>query len=80
VPQQIGPYHSWQDVAQPIGDRDRQFQKALHKRVRGSRALERPAAQSANQDAQVVADYGLARRTVRRADGRSPLEPPGVPR
>jgi hypothetical protein len=78
VPHQICQYHYLKDVAQPVCDRDRHFKKELKKRVRGIRDIERQAEQSANKEAQVVADYCIAVRTVMRDDGRYPLEPPGV--
>jgi hypothetical protein len=78
VPPQICQDHDLKDVAQPIGDLDRQMQKELQKQIRGIREIERQAEHSPSQDAPVVADYGLAVRAVMRDDGRSPLEPPGV--
>ena len=74
------PDHALPEVAPPSGAADRPVKKALHKTSRGSRALERPADTSPRQDAPRVADAGWARRTVRRDEGPSPLEPPGVTR
>jgi hypothetical protein len=67
-----------QDVAQPVGAADRQVKKELKKKIRGLRDLERQAENSPSQEAQVVADDGLALRTVMRDEGTYPLEPPGV--
>jgi len=77
VPHQIGQFHDLQDVAPPVCEADRQGKQELQKQSRGIRDLERQAENSPSQEAQVVADYGLALRTVRRDDGKSPLEPPG---
>jgi hypothetical protein len=70
VPQQLCQYPSWKDVAHPICDRDRHVKKALKKRVRGIRELERQAEPAAKKAAQVVADECVAVRTVRRDEGR----------
>lgn len=78
VPHQICQYHYLKDVAQPICEADRHFKKELKKKIRGIRAIERQAEQSPTKEAQVVADYSLAIRTVMRDDGKYPLEPPGV--
>jgi hypothetical protein len=78
VPQQICPYHDLKDVAQPVCAADRHFKRELKKKVRGIRDVERQADQSLTKEAQVVADYGLAIRTVLRDDGKYPLEPPGL--
>ena len=63
-------YHDLKDVAQPICDADRYVKKELHKKIRGIREIERHAETSPSQDAPMVADYGLAMRTVRRDDGQ----------
>jgi hypothetical protein len=78
VPHQICQYHYLKDVAQPICDLDRHMKKELKKKIRGIREIERQAEQSSSKEAQVVADYCLAVRTVMRDDGRYPLAPPGV--
>jgi hypothetical protein len=57
---------------------DRHVKKELKKKVRGIRDIERHAEQSPSKEAQVVADYCLAVRTVMRDDGKYPLEPPGL--
>ena len=72
--------HSLKDVAQPICDADRHVKKELKKKIRGIRAIARQAETSPSKDAQMVADYGLARRTVMRDEGQYPLDPPGVQR
>ena len=68
------------DVAPPVCEADRHVKKDLQKKVRGIRDIERQAEQSPTTEAQIVADYSLAIRTVMRDDGKYPLEPPGVPR
>jgi hypothetical protein len=78
VPPQIGQYPYVKDGAPPICDADRQVKQELKKQIHGSREIERPAATSPRKDAQMVADDGLAMRTVRRDEGKSPLDPPGV--
>ena len=78
VPHQICQYHYLKDVAQPVCEADRHFKKELKKQVRGIRDLERQAEKVPTKEAQVVADYGLAIRTVRRDDGQYPREPPGL--
>jgi hypothetical protein len=77
VPPQICQFHDVTDVAQPVCEADRHVKKELHKKIRGIRDLERQAENSPSKDAQVVADYCLALRTVMRDDGTYPLEPPG---
>jgi hypothetical protein len=78
VPHQICQYHYLKDVAQPICEADRHVKKELKKKIRGIRDLERRAETSPSKEAQVVADYCLAIRTVMRDDGKYPLEPPGL--
>jgi hypothetical protein len=78
VPQQICQLPSLQDVAQPVCEADRHVKKELNKQIRGISDLARHAENSPSQEAQVVADDCLALRTVRRDDGKDPLEPPGV--
>ena len=65
-------------MAQPVCEADRHFKKELKKKVRGIRDLERQAEKVPTKEAQVVADYCLAIRTVMRDDGKYPLEPPGL--
>ena len=78
VPHQICHDHYVKDVAQPVCEADRHVKKELNKRVRGIRDIERRAEQLPTKEAQMVADYSLAIRTVMRDDGKYPLEPPGV--
>jgi hypothetical protein len=78
VPHQICQYHDLKDVAQPVCAADRHVKRELKKKVRGISDVERQAEQSLTKEAQVVADYGLAIRTVMRDDGKYPLEPPGL--
>jgi hypothetical protein len=78
VPHQICQDHYLKDMAQPICEADRHVKKELKKKIRGSRDLERQAENSPSKEAQVVADYCLAIRTVMRDDGKYPLEPPEV--
>ena len=78
VSHQICQFHYLKDVAQPVCEADRHLKKELTKTIRGIRDIERQAVQSSTKEAHVVADYGLAIRTVMRDDGKYPLEPPGV--
>ena len=78
VPHQICQYHYLKDVAQPICEADRHFKKELKKKVRRVRDIERQRGQSPTKEAQIVADYSLAIRTVMRDDGKYPLDPPEV--
>lgn len=78
VPHQICQYHYLKDVAQPVCEADRHFKKELKKKVRGIRTIEQQAEQASTKEAQMVADYCLAVRTVMRDDGKYPLEPPGL--
>ena len=78
VPHQMCQYHSLKDMAPPGCAADRHVKQELKQKIRGIRDLERQAENSPSQAAPVVADYGLAMRTVMRDDGQSPLEPPGV--
>jgi hypothetical protein len=78
VPHQICHFHYLKDVTQPVCEADRHVKKELKKKIRGIRDLERQAAKSSTKEAQVVADYCLAIRTVMRDDGKYPLDPPGV--
>ena len=77
-PQPMGQEQEVHAVAHPSGAADRPVKPALHKPIRGIRALERPADPSPRTDAPMVADAGVARRTGRRDAGPSPLHPPGV--
>jgi hypothetical protein len=78
VPHQICHYHYLKDLAQPVSEMDRHLKKELKKKIRGVRDVERKAQESTGSEAQVVADYCLAIRTVMGDDGKYPLEPPGV--
>jgi hypothetical protein len=78
VPHQICQYYDLKDVAQPVCEADRHVKQAFKKQVRGIRDLARQAEKVPTQEAQVVADDGLAIRPVMRDDGKSPLEPPGL--
>jgi hypothetical protein len=66
------------DMAHPVCEADRHVKKELKKKVRGVRDLQWQAEKSRMKEAQVVADYCLAIRTVMRDDGKYPLDPPGV--
>jgi hypothetical protein len=69
--------HELKAVAPPVGAAARQVKRALPKKVRGISDVERHAEPSLPTAAPGVADYGRAMRPVRRAAGKSPLEPPG---
>lgn len=79
VPHQIGQEHELHEGAPPVCAADRHVTKALQKQVRGVRAVERQAAQALTQEAPRGADDGFSLRTVMRDEGKSPLQPPGVP-
>jgi hypothetical protein len=80
VPPQLGHLHSLKAVAPPLCEAARPVKKELQQKIRGIRDLERQAANSSTQEAQVVAHDGLALRTVMRDEGTYPLEPPGLQR
>ena len=76
----MGPDHEVNAGAPPVCAAARHVTKVFTPQVRGMRELERQAAKVPTQEAPVVADEGLASRPVRRDEGHSPLEPPGLPR
>lgn len=76
----MGPDHEVNAGAPPVCAAARHVTKAFTQQVRGMSELERQAAKVPTQEAPVVADEGLASRPVRRDEGQSPLEPPGLPR
>ena len=78
VPPQICHVHDLKDVAPPVCEADRHVKQELNKKLRGIRAMERQAEQSPTQEAPRAADSRLAMRTVRRDEGKYPLDPPGV--
>jgi hypothetical protein len=78
VSHQICQYHYVKDLAPPVCEADRHVRKELKKKIRGIREVERQAEKAASPEAQLVADYCLAMRTVMGDDGKYPLEPPGM--
>jgi hypothetical protein len=79
IPHQLCHYHYLKDLAQPVSEADRNFNKQLKHQVRRLKPIERlAAAQDGSRDAAIVRDYGLAIRQVLRQDGHYPLDPPGV--
>jgi hypothetical protein len=77
VPHQLCHFHYLREAARPIWEADRQAKKALKKRVRGVRPLERQAERQATPEAAVVRGYCAAVRGALTAPDRPPLEPAG---
>jgi len=78
VPHQLCQFHYLRDLAAPLADADRELTKEIKRQTRGIGALERELAASDDDDAQLASEYCLAVRTVVRANGCYPLDPPGV--
>jgi hypothetical protein len=78
VPHQLCQFHYLRDAALPVCEADRKLKKEVRQKVRGVRAVERKVATQQTPVAEVVRDYCLAVRTVTRAEGKYPLEPPGL--
>jgi hypothetical protein len=78
VPHQLCHVHSRREAAKPIDAADRQAKKALQKRVRGVRPIERRLAGRSAPEAEVVQGYCAAVRSALTDDGRPPLEASGL--
>ena len=79
VPHQLCHYHFLKDLAQPVCEADRSFNKQLKHRVRQLRPVERLAGMQSDSDvAEIVSDYSLAIRQVMLQTGKYPLDPPGL--
>jgi hypothetical protein len=78
VPHQLCHFHYLREAAKPIYEADRHAKKELKKRVRGVRTIERTAAGEEDVEAEIVRGYCAAVRAAVTADGRPPLDAPGL--
>jgi hypothetical protein len=78
VPHQLCHFHYLREAAKPIYDADRHAKKALKKRVRGVRPIERRLAGRHAPEAEVVRGSCAAVRSALTDDGRPPLEASGL--
>jgi hypothetical protein len=78
VPHQLCHFHYLHEAAKPIYDADRHAKKALKKRVRGVRPIERRLEGRSDPEAEVVRGYCAAVRSALTDDGRPPLEASGL--
>jgi hypothetical protein len=78
VPHQLCHFHYLREAAKPIYDADRHAKKALKKRVRGVRPIERRLEGRRDPEAEVVQGYCAAVRSALTDDGRPPLEASGL--
>ena len=78
VPHQLCHFHDLREAAKPTYDADRHAKKALKKRVRGVRPIERRLEGRHDPEAEVVRGYCAAVRSALTDDGRPPLEASGL--
>src|SRR5919202_3208791 len=78
VPHQLCHFHYLHEAAKPIYEADRHAKKALKKRVRGVRPIERRLEGRSDPEAEVVRGYCAAVRSALTADGRPPLDASGL--
>jgi hypothetical protein len=78
VPHQLCHFHDLREAAKPIYDADRHAKKALKKRVRGVRPIERRLDGRRDPAAEVGRGYCAAVRSALTDDGRPPLEASGL--
>jgi hypothetical protein len=78
VPHQLCHFHYLREAAKPIYEADRHAKKELKKRVRGVRSIERAAEGDDDPEAEIVRGYCAAVRAAVTADGRPPLDAPGL--
>jgi hypothetical protein len=78
VPHQLGHFHYLREAARPIDEADRHAKKALKKRVRQVRGIERPVEGRTEAEAAVITGYCSAVRSARTDDGRPPLGAAGI--
>jgi hypothetical protein len=78
VPHQLCPFHYLREAATLIYEADRHAKKALQKRVRGVRPIERRLEGRSAPEAEVVRGYCAAVRSALTDDGRPPLEASGL--
>jgi hypothetical protein len=78
VPHQLCQFHYLREAARPIFEADRHAKKALKKRVRGVRPIERALEGRRDAQAEAVRGYCLAIRSALTDDGRPPLAASGL--
>jgi hypothetical protein len=78
VPHQLCHCHYLREAAKPIYDADRHAKKALKKRVRRVRPIERCLEGRNGPEAEVVRGYCAAVRSALTDDGRPPLDASGL--
>ena len=78
VPHQLCHFHYLHEAAKPIYEADRHAKKALKKRVRGVRPLERRLEGRSAPEAAVIRGYCAAVRSALTEDGRPPLDASGL--
>ena len=78
VPHQLCHFHSLHEAAKPMYEADRHAKKALKKRVRGVRPLERRLEGRSDPEAAVIRGYCAAVRSALTDDGRPPLDASGL--
>jgi hypothetical protein len=78
VPHGLCHFHYLREATKPIYEADRHAKKELKKHLRGVRAIERSVADKDDQVSETVRDYCLAVRSALTADGRPPLDAPGL--
>jgi hypothetical protein len=78
VPHQLCHFHYLREAAKPIYEADRHAKKALQKRVRGVRPIERRLEGRSDPETEVIRGYCAAVRSALTAAGRPPLEASGL--
>ena len=78
VPHGLCHFHYLREAAKSIYEADRHAKKELKKQVRGVRAIEQSVGESDSAASVTVRDYCLAVRSALTADGRPPLDAPGL--
>ena len=78
VPHQLCHFHYLREAAKPIYDADRHAKKALKKRVRVVRPIERQVEGQSDPEAAVIRGYCSAVRSALTDDGRPPLDASGL--
>jgi hypothetical protein len=78
VPHQRCHFHDLQEAAKPLYEADRHAKKALKKRVRGVRPIERRLAGRSDPEAEIVRGDCAAVRSALTDDGRPPLDAAGL--
>ena len=78
VPHQLCHFHYLREAAKPVYEADRHAKKALKKRVRGVRPLDRRLEGRTDPTAEVVRGYCAAVHSALTDDGRPPLVASGL--